>query len=218
MEPKSLKSICEKVIFLNINNTKKLKDLPKEGLKERTLLTVVREYQKKIRDKAAKYSFFLNFSKNIQIFMMIVGDIVCFVLQRRRIKNNVKNDKKICDEMIKNEIKTKKYLINNDFDVLKGFREFLHELNKSLVFKLSKKYERYTLVGLMKMNEEMEGIKMFLNRANKIWLQKTLIKNFIYVCGLENISSLELDRAIRKSLSFRHLTTYLIDDLYLISR
>ena len=47
MEPKSLKSISQKVIFLNINNTKKLKDLPMEGLKERTLSTVVREYKKK---------------------------------------------------------------------------------------------------------------------------------------------------------------------------
>ena len=115
--------------------------------------------------------------------------------------------------MIKNEIKTKKYLINNDFDVLKGFCEFLRELNKSLVFKLSKKYERYTLVGLMKMNEGMEGDKMFLNRANSIWLKQTLIKNFIYVCGLGNISSLELDGAIRKLLRFRHLTTDLISEL-----
>ena len=87
--------------------------------------------------------FFLNLSKNIHIFMMIVGDIAFFVLQRKRIKKiMLKNDKKIRDEMIKNEIKTKKYLIKNDFDVLKGFREFLHELNKSLVFKLSEKYER----------------------------------------------------------------------------
>ena len=77
---------------------------------------------------------------------------------------------------------------------------------------------RYTLVGLMRMNNGMEGYKMFLNRANKIWLQKTLIKNFIYVCGLENIRSLELDHAISKILCFRHLTIDLIDDLYLISR
>ena len=50
MEPKSLKSISQKVIFLNINKTKKLKkDLPIEDynrLKERTLSTVVREYKK----------------------------------------------------------------------------------------------------------------------------------------------------------------------------
>ena len=54
----------------------------------------------------------------------------------------LKNHKKIRNKMIQKEIKTKQYLIKNDFDVLKGFREFLHELNKSLVFKLSKKYER----------------------------------------------------------------------------
>ena len=46
MEPKSLKSICEKVIFSNIN-TKKIKKLPKEGLRERTLLTVVKSIKKK---------------------------------------------------------------------------------------------------------------------------------------------------------------------------
>ena len=35
--------------------------------------------------------------------------------------------------MIKKEIEPKKYLIKNDFHVLEGFREFLFELNKSLI-------------------------------------------------------------------------------------
>ena len=55
----------------------------------------------------------------------------------------LKNDKKIRNKMIQKEIKTKNYLIKNDFDVLKGFREFFFELNKSLIFKLSKKYEQF---------------------------------------------------------------------------
>ena len=58
MEPKNLKSICEKVSFLNINNTKKLKDLPIEGLKERTLQQWL-ESIKKIKAKEEEYSFFL---------------------------------------------------------------------------------------------------------------------------------------------------------------
>ena len=62
MEPKSLKSICEKVIFSNIN-TNKGKDLPKEGLKERTLSTVVSEYKEKMKDKGVKYSVYLKFLK-----------------------------------------------------------------------------------------------------------------------------------------------------------
>ena len=197
MERKSLKSICEKVIFSNIN-TKKIKDLPKKGLKERTLSTVVKKYKEKMRDKRGEYSFFLKFLKEQSYFYDDCWRycIFCFTKEKDK-KIMLKNDKKIRDEMIKNEIKTKKYLIKNDFDVLEGFREFLFELNKSLIFKLSEKYERNTLVRLMKMNEDMEGYKMFLNRANRIWLQKTLIKNFIDVCGLENISSLELDRAIK---------------------
>ena len=38
--------------------------------------------------------------------------------------------------MIQEEEKTKKYLIKNDFDVMKGFLEFLKELNKSMVFNI----------------------------------------------------------------------------------
>ena len=36
----------------------------------------------------------------------------------------LKNDKKIRNKMIQKEIKTKNYLIKNDFDVLKGFGFF----------------------------------------------------------------------------------------------
>ena len=72
MEPKSLKSISQKVIFLNINKTKKLKkDLPIKDynrLKERTLSTVVREYKEKMKDKGEDYSFFLKFLKKHSYF------------------------------------------------------------------------------------------------------------------------------------------------------
>ena len=88
MELKSLKSISQKVIFSNIHNTKKLKkDLPIEDynrLKERSLSTVIREYKEKMKVEGKEYIFFLIFSKNIHIFMMIVGDIVFFVWRRRR--------------------------------------------------------------------------------------------------------------------------------------
>ena len=68
--------------------------------------------------------------------------------------------KKIRDEMIKNEIKTKKYLFKNDFDVIKGF----HELNKSLVFKLSKIYESSTLEVLDELDNKMLVEKTVLKR------------------------------------------------------
>ena len=36
----------------------------------------------------------------------------------------LKNDRKIRNKMIREEKKIKKYLIKNDFDVMKGFLEF----------------------------------------------------------------------------------------------
>ena len=114
MEPKSLKSICEKVIFSNIN-TKKIKDLPKEGLKERTLSTVVSEYKEKMRDEGKKYSVYLDDCWRYCFFD-------CLKEEDKKIM--LKNDKKIRNKMIQKEIKTKKYLIKNDFDVLKDFVNF----------------------------------------------------------------------------------------------
>ena len=74
----SLKNICEKVIFSNIN-TKKIKDLPKKGLKERTLLTTVKKYKEKMKNEGNEYSYLLFSLKNVHIFMMIVGDLVFFL-------------------------------------------------------------------------------------------------------------------------------------------
>ena len=134
MEPKSLKSISQKVIFLNINNTKKLrKELPIEDynrLKERTLSTVVREYKGKMKFEGKYYTFFLNFLKQHSYFYddrWRYWFFFCFTKEKDKTIT-LKNDKKIRDEMIKNEIKTKKYLIKNDFDELKGFRENMREM------------------------------------------------------------------------------------------
>ena len=115
--------------------------------------------------------------------------------------------------MIKKEIKTKKYLINNDFDVIIGFHEFLHELNKSLVFKLSVKYELYGLTRLMHLFVKMKNEKKILNQAESMGLKKILIKNFIFTFGLEDIRYLELDEAIETILKSREGLTHLISDL-----
>ena len=58
MEPRSLKSICEKVIFLNINNTKKLKDLSIEGLKERKKMLYEGEDYKQLLHFLKEHSYF----------------------------------------------------------------------------------------------------------------------------------------------------------------
>ena len=101
--------------------------------------------------------------------------------------------------MIQKEIKTKKYLIKNDFDVLKGFREFLHELNKSLIFKLSKKYEQCDYSFLVDILAIMR--KKILNHTEIMWLRKILIKIYINDYG-EDIRYLELDDMIDKILDF----------------
>ena len=103
--------------------------------------------------------------------MMIAGDIVFF--KEKDKKDILKNDKKIRNKMIKNEMETKKYLIKTDFDILKGFREFLYELNKSLVFKLSKKYERDDVMKFF--SEKTLEEKLGLNWTESKCFKKILI-------------------------------------------
>ena len=100
MEPKSLKRICKKVIFSNIN-TKKIKDLPKEGLKDRTLLTVVSEYKEKMKDKGVKYSVYLKFlQKNSNCYDDCWRYCFFYCLKEEDKKIMLKNDKKIRNKMI----------------------------------------------------------------------------------------------------------------------
>ena len=53
----------------------------------------------------------------------------------------MKKDRKLRNKLIKEECDFTKYLIKNDFDPQKGFIEFLHELNKSMFFKITRYHE-----------------------------------------------------------------------------
>ena len=125
----------------------------------------------------------------------------------------LKNDKKIRNEMIKKEDQTIKYLIKNDFDVLKGFREFLFELNKSLIFKVSRKHESDGLNWRMNLFIKMRDERMILNQTESMWLRKILIRKYIAAFGLEDIRYLELDDAIEEILDFSYSMTNLISNL-----
>ena len=93
-----------------------------------------------MKDKGEKYRVYLKFlKKNSNCYDDCWRYCFFDCLKEEDKKIMLKNDKKIRNKMIQKEIKTKKYLIKNDFDVLEGFREFFFELNKSLIFKLSKK-------------------------------------------------------------------------------
>ena len=152
-----------------------------------------------MKESREKYIFALKFLKDHSYFYDDSLRQSIFDCQKAKDKKNtLKNDKKICDEMIKNEKIIKKYLIKNDFDALKGFREFLHELNKSLVFKLATVYENCTLEEFRELEDEMETEEMVFNRKERIWLTKFIIKKYITDEGLEEISSLELGEAMEK--------------------
>ena len=60
MEPNSLKNICKKVIFENIN-LKKTKNLPKTGLPERTLWLATKELKEKRKNEGKDYRVHLSF-------------------------------------------------------------------------------------------------------------------------------------------------------------
>ena len=55
--------------------------------------------------------------------------------------------------IIEEEKETKKYLKRNDFNVLKGFRQFLVKLVTYLKIKLKKKFMKYTLEEMLEMGE-----------------------------------------------------------------
>ena len=104
-----------------------------------------------------------------------------------------------------------KYLFNNDFDVIKGFHEFLHELNESLVFKLSKIYERSTLEELDELDNKMLVEKIDLKLKYSICLRNIIINNYITVYGSEEINSLELDETLQKIREKEELKTEICD-------
>ena len=138
-----------------------------------------------MKDKGEDYFFLLFFLQEHSYFYDDCWRYCFFCFSKEKDKKvMLKNDKKIRNKMIQKEIKTKKYLIKNDFDVLKGFREFLHELNKSLVFKLSKKHERDDVMQLfVKIMQEENLVLIWME---SMWLKKILIKNYIVAHKIED--------------------------------
>ena len=156
MQPKSLSHLSKKIIQKNLRNNeleKMLKkDLPTDDynrLKGNTLLKVIRECLEK------KYIFCLNFLKK--------GEEFDDVLAHGHYKIEIVNlNALLCNIIIEEEKETKKYLKKNDFNVLKGFRQFLVEVDTYLKIKLNKKFMKYTLeemLEMLRMDEWMELAK-----------------------------------------------------------
>ena len=87
----------------------------------------------------------------------------------------LKKDRKLRIEMIKKEAKTKKNLWKNDFDPMKGFLEFLPELNKSMFFQLSRKYE----VEFQEFSERIIDETLYLKWQDVRDLKKILVKTLV---------------------------------------
>ena len=148
MQPKSLSHLSKKIIQKNLRNCKKKelekmlkKDLPTEDynrLKENTLLTVIRECLEERKEDEEEYIFCLNFLEKGEEFddLLILDQLAYGHYKIRMLGLNAQLRK----EIIENEKETKKHLKRNDFNVLKGFRQFLVELDTYLKIKLNKKF------------------------------------------------------------------------------
>ena len=141
MEPNSLTNMCKKVIFENIN-LKKTQNLPKKGLQERTLWLATKELKEKLKNEGNDYTFFLWLLQQSSRYYDDSWRSAIFSLPQEKEKQKLlQKDRKLRNELIKEERKAKKYLFKNDFDPMKGFLEFFQELNKSMFFKLLRNYE-----------------------------------------------------------------------------
>ena len=141
MEPNSLKNMCKKVIFENIN-LKKTQNLPQKGLPERTLWLATKELKEKLKNEGNDYTFLLHLLQQSSYYYDdIWRSSIFYLADEKENRKLLKKDRKLRNELIEEERKAQKYLFKNDFDLMKGFLEFFHELNKTMFFKLSRKYE-----------------------------------------------------------------------------
>ena len=116
---------------------------------------MIREFLEKRKDE---YIFCLNFLEKGEEFddVLIVIQLAYGHYKIRMVDHNAQLRKII----IEDEKETKKYLKRNDFNVLKGFRQFLVELDTYLKIKLDKKFMKYTLEEMLEMGEIDERLKM----------------------------------------------------------
>ena len=167
MNPKSLSHLSKEIIQKNLRNSEleKMfkKDLPTEDynrLKENTLLTVIRECLEK------KYIFCLKVLEECENLedVLLVCPLAYGHYKIRIISLNAQLRNKIIEE----EKETKKYLKRNDFNVLKGFRQFLVELDANLKIKLNKKFMKYTLEEMLEMGEIDENLDLTMDEWNEL--------------------------------------------------
>ena len=181
MQPKSLSHLSKEIIQKNLRNSeleKMLKkDLPKEDynrLKENTLLKVIRECLEKRKDE---YIFCLNLVKEYEEFDDVL--IVCQLAHGHYKIVIVNLNTQLRNVIIEEEKETKKYFKRNDFNVLKGFRQFLVELDTYLKIKLNKKFMKYTLEEMLEMDEIDESLDLRMDEWMELMENKDKVNEFL---------------------------------------
>ena len=178
MNPKSLSHLSKKIIQKNLRNSELEKMLKKDlltedynRLKENTLLKVIRECLEK------KYIFCLNFLEKGEEFddMLIVCQLARGHYKIEIVSLNALLRKVIIEE----EKETKKYLKRNDFNVLKGFRQFLVELDTYLKIKLNKKFMKYTLEEMLETGEIDENLDLTMDEWMELAKNKDKVNEFL---------------------------------------
>ena len=195
MEPNSLTNMCKKVIFENIN-LKKTQNLPKKGLQERTLWLATKELKEKLKNEGSDYTFFLWLLDYYSYYYDDSWRSCIFSLaQEKENLELLKKDRKLRNKIIEEERKTKKYLFKNDFDPMKGFLEFFHELNKSMFFKLSRKY----LINTKEFCNRIVNESMYLTWKDARDLKKIHQKARVYT--LSNSERVQYFKEISEELN-----------------
>ena len=126
---------------------------------------MIRECFEKRKDE---YISCLNFLKKGEEFDMLIA---CQLAHGHSKIEIVNLNALLRNVIIEEEKETKIYLKRNDFNVLKGFRQFLVELDAYLKIKLNKKFMKYTLEEMLETGEIDENLDLTMDE----WME--LAKN-----------------------------------------
>ena len=124
-----------------------------------------------------KYFFCLNFLEKGEEFDDVL--IVCQLAHGHYKIEIVSLNAQLRKVIIEEEKEPKKYLKRNDFNVLKGFRQFLVELDTYLKIKLNKKFMKYTLEEMLEMGEIDENLDLRMDEWMELAKNKDKVNEFL---------------------------------------
>ena len=142
-----------------------------------------------------KYIFCLNFLEKSENLDDVL--IVCQLARGHYKIRTISLNAQLRNVIIEEEKETKKYLKRNDFNVLKGFRQFLVELDTYLKIKLNKKFMKYTLEEMLETGEIDENLELRMDEWMELAKNKDKVNEFLKE---EEIESMFSNKIISKFL------------------